>query len=559
MDKCVTYPDGDRVCARDCEDVTCPTGYACQNVTIGGASYKQCMATSGACDCTAANPGSMQPCNIMTPWNVCVGAQTCGGATGWGACQAPSPNDDPDSAFTDSNCDGIDGDRARAIFVASGGVNSGSCGLDYNDPCQTISFGITRAVQASRPHVYVQNGTYGGGLTMTNGISVFGGYNFNWRRNTYSTAGHTVTITGGVTAVRFNGITMPTVLDDVVVRSASAATTGGSSIGILVTGSQMVELRGVLVEPGAGGPGTDGGDGTAGAAGSNGGAGTPGCENSGIGCTSCARPAGGLAGANTSCDRPGGTGGQPGLGSNGGLAGLAGTGGTPGGIGATCGGSSICDGMVGGAGAVGAAGTAGAGGVGIGTFSGSTYVVASGGNGTDGGPGNGGGGGGGGGGGDDSCDSYGSSGGGGGAGGCGGAHGTAGTGGGGSFGVVALDSQLLISASIVTAGNGGAGGDGGIGGAFGAGGTGGPGGAYGGSNEQDDGGDGAAGGNGGRGGRGGDGGGGGGGPSVAVVCLGASTSMVDVLGSTLSGGTAGAGGTGNGMPGMSAMAFGCAF
>ena len=76
MDKCLTYPDGDRVCARDCEDIGCPTGYACQTVNVGGANYRQCMPESGACDCTAANPGAMQPCNIMTPWNVCVGAQT---------------------------------------------------------------------------------------------------------------------------------------------------------------------------------------------------------------------------------------------------------------------------------------------------------------------------------------------------------------------------------------------------------------------------------------------------------------------------------------------------
>lgn len=558
MDKCVTYPDGDRACARDCEDVTCPTGYACQTMNIGGAEYQQCMASSGACDCTATNPGAMQPCNIMTPWNVCIGAQTCGGASGWGGCEPPSPNDDPDAEYEDSNCDGIDGDRARAIFVAQGGVNSPTCGLVYSNPCQTISFGITRAVAESRPHVYVQSGNYGGALTMANGVSVYGGYDFNWRRNAYSTPGHTVTISGGATAVRFNAINQPTRLDNVIVRSANAGSTGASSIGVLVTGSQFIEVRGVLVEPGAGGPGLDGTDGTVGDNGSNGGPGSPGCEDSTFLCSSCARPAGGTSGG-SSCGRNGGRGGQPGYYTAGGEAGANGVGGTSGGAGAPCAENRACDGTVGATGATGLAGAPGSAGAMMGSFNGFTYTAANGGIGVTGANGNGGGGGGGGGGGSNDCDSYGSSGGGGGGGGCGGTRGLGGSGGGGSFGVIALDSQLVISSSIVSGGNGGAGGDGGAGGAGGNGGAGGAGGAYGGGDEQDDGGDGAAGGAGGRGGRGGQGGGGGGGPSVAVVCLGASTSMVDVLGSTLAGGSGGAGGTSNGMAGLSSTSFNCPF
>jgi hypothetical protein len=562
MDKCVTYADGDRACSRDCTSVSCPTGYNCQNVVIGGANYKQCIASSNACDCTAATPSTAtQSCNIMTPWNVCVGSQSCGGATGWGACQPPSPTDDPDDAYADSNCDGLDGDRARAIFVASGGVNTATCGLDYNDPCQTIAFGISRAVTANRPHVYVQNGTYSGGLTMVNGVSVYGGYDFNWRRGPYSMAGHIVTITGGTTAVRFNGITMPTRLDNVIVRSANAATTGGASIAVLITSSQLVELRNVLVQPGNGGPGVDGTPGMAGVAGAAGIDGNPGCENSGVGCGGCSRPAGGASGASACAgsSRAGGAGGQPGLGSQNGFGGAPGVGSTPGGAGATCYGSRACDGQPGGNGAPGASGTNGAGGGGIGTFNGTLYVTADGAAGTNGAFGNGGGGGGGGGGGTTNCDSYGSSGGGGGAGGCGGTRGLGGSGGGGSFGVIALDSQVMINSSTVTAGNGGPGGGGGGGGAGGAGGVGGAGGPYGGSSEQDDGGDGAPGGNGGNGGDGGNGGGGGGGPSVAVVCLGTSSSGVTALASTLSGGTAGAGGAGNGMTGMSAMQYGCSF
>ena len=561
MDKCVTYPDGDRACARDCTSVTCPVGYDCKTVDIGGTDFKQCIATSDACDCTAANPGQMQPCNIMTPFNVCVGAQTCGGATGWGTCEPPSQTDDPDANFEDSNCDGIDGDRARAIFVAGGGVNSASCGLDFDSPCQTLPFGIARATATGRPHVYVQSGTYATGtLAMANGISVFGGYDFNWRRRPFSEAGHTVTIDGGVIGVKFDSLSAPTTLDNVIVRSANAAGVGASSTAILVTGSSSVELRALLVEPGAGSTGSAGVAGTAGNPGGNGGPGNPGCENSDLLCSSCAQPAGGLAGA-SSCSRKGGLGGAPGLGGQNGFAGATGQVGTGGGAGATCNSSRNCDGQPGTAGSDGAAGTNGIPGAGFGNFSGTTYLAANGGNGANGAAGNGGGGGGGGGGGTTNCDSFGSSGGGGGGGGCGGTRGTGGTGGGGSFGIIALDSLVVIDGSLINGGSGGAGGPGGSGAGGGLGGLGGAGGPYGGSSEQDDGGDGAVGGKGGKGGGGGDGGGGGGGPSIAVVCLGSSVSTVSVLGTMLLGGTGGAGGVSNapGQQGVSAMSLGCPF
>jgi hypothetical protein len=559
-DKCVPYADGDEYCGQDCSTVSCPTGFSCETVDIGGTDFDQCVAESGACDCTAANPGAMQPCNIITPWNVCLGSQTCEGASGWGACEPPSPSDDPDSSYTDSNCDGIDGDLTRGIFVALGGVNSGGCGLTYTDPCQSIAFGISRAQATGRPHVYVQSGTYPGPLAMANGISVFGGYNFNWQRAPYSNAGHTVTIAGGNPAVTFTSLTAPTWLDNVIVNSANAVGTGASTIGVRVTMSSNAELRGVLIDPGIGAPGADGNNGGVGAAGGNGGQGVPGCEDSGGFCSGCSRPPGGLSGS-SSCGRPGGVGGQPGHGGGAGSAGGTGTIGTPGGPGAPCGGSSSCDGTVGGTGLPGGPGGHGIAGGAIGSFSGASYVTSNGGNGSTGGPGNGGGGGGGGGGGDTDCDSYGSSGGGGGGGGCGGGLGTAGTGGGGSFGVVALDSLLVITDSMVLGGIGGAGGDGGDGGPGGGGGAGGPGGPYGGGSEQDDGGDGAYGGPGGAGGPGGDGGGGGGGPSIAVVCLGSSSSTVSAIATALSGGTGGLGGTSlaPGAPGLSAATYGCPF
>jgi hypothetical protein len=559
MDKCVTYEDGDRYCSQDCTTISCPTGYACETVDVGGTDFEQCIPTSGACDCTEANPGAMQPCNIMTPFNVCIGAQTCGGATGWGSCEPPSTVDDPDPEFIDSNCDGIDGDVARGIFVSGAGANTATCGLTFGTPCQTLPFAISRAQQTGRPHVFVQSGTYSGSLVMANGISVFGGYNVNWQRNVHSEPGHTVTIAGQNPAVTFNSLTAATMLDNVVITGTSAGA-GGSAIGVLVTSSQAAALRSVSIDPGNGGAGSDGIAGVTGSNGTAGAPGVPGCEDSGGFCTGCNQPTGGAGGA-SSCSRPGGRGGLPGHGGGGGSAGLLGSIGTPGGAGASCGGDRSCDGLPGQNGSLGANGTNGSAGSSIGSFSGTTYLVASGTNGFTGSPGNGGGGGGGGGGGDEDCDSYGSSGGGGGGGGCGGGGGTRGTGGGGSFGIVTFDSALVIESSVVLASTGGNGGRGGSGGVFGVGGAGGPGGAYGGGSEQDDGGDGALGGSGGRGGFGGDGGGGGGGPSVSVVCLGSSSTLASSIATTLTPGPGGSGGpsAAPGQPGMSAPSFGCPF
>ncbi len=559
-DKCVTYPDGDQYCGQDCSTVSCPVGFTCETVNIAGTNYQQCIADSGACDCTAANPGAMQPCNITTPWNVCIGAQTCGGASGWGTCDPPSPTDDPDATYTDSNCDGIDGDVTRGIFVAAGGVNSGSCGLVYSDPCQTISFGISRAQATGRPHVYVQNGTYAGPLNMANGISVFGGYNFNWQRDGYGVPGHTVTISGGNPAVTFTSLPGSTILDDVVINSANATGAGTSSIGVRITGSGGAELRGVQINPGIGGAGTDGGNGTIGTGGGTGGTGNPGCEDSGIGCTSCSRPTGGISGT-SACGHPGGVGGFPGHPDHASAApGGTGVVGTMGGPGATCD-SGGCNGSPGADGTDGGSGSNGTGGAAFGSFTGTAYTAANGTDGGDGSPGQGGGGGGGGGGGDDSCNSYGSSGGGGGGGACGGTRGFHGAGGGGSFGVVALDSLVVITNSVIAGGVGGTGGRGGTGGGGGTGGMWGAGGPYGGGTEQDDGGNGARGGFGGDGGRGGDGGGGGGGPSIGVVCLGTSSGSASAIASTITGGTGGPGGPSlaPGQTGTSQPTYNCPF
>ena len=145
MDRCIDYGFGKKFCGRDCATIECPSGYTCEVVETASESALQCVPESGACDCNAELEGAREECDIATPFGQCEGQRLCQGETGWRECEPPSQSDLPDGAFVDDNCDGIDGDRTAAIFVAvSGGVDGADCGTDYTDPCQSIGFGIIR-------------------------------------------------------------------------------------------------------------------------------------------------------------------------------------------------------------------------------------------------------------------------------------------------------------------------------------------------------------------------------------------------------------------------------
>ena len=567
MDKCVTYPDGDRACGRDCSTVGCPTGYACEDVMIAGAPYKQCMAESGACDCTATNQGAVQECNIPTPFNVCLGTQTCAGATGWGACAPPATADTPDAMYKDNNCDGIDGDITAGIFVSTSGSNGASCGLVYTDPCGTISNGVARATATGRPNVYVQSGVYTEVVVLASNIKVWGGYNVQWQRGPHTTAANRVTVvgtqdnasggSGQFLAVRAHNVTGAQ-MADLIIRGPTASGQGGlsgrdghSSYAVHANNAQLV-LERVKIEGGAGAPGAGGPNGidatnvdaTASMEGGQGDAG----EQDGDLCSE-SRKGGGPIGTNPSCaTTAAGAGGAGGardadcscctfdFNATTGNGGGAGTGGGGGG-GGRCTSAPLPG--VGGRGSVanGPGGTA----VNGGYLQSSLYWYARTGGAGSAGVGNGGGGGGGGGAGgcDTDTDTMGAGGGGGGAGGCraslGGASG--GGGGGGSFGVFVVGSSTVnITGCELVRAAAGRGGDGGVGGRGQSGGQGGPGGTAGANTRV-----GGRGGDGGHGGHGGGGAGGQGGRSIGILAQPGTTVTEDC---TQSGGTAGAGGSG---------------
>src|SRR5690606_27162794 len=60
------------------------------------------------------------------------------------ACSVTSSTDDPDDDFEDENCDGIDGDLTKAVFVSPSGSDSSAGSMAQ--PVRSIAKGIELAV-----------------------------------------------------------------------------------------------------------------------------------------------------------------------------------------------------------------------------------------------------------------------------------------------------------------------------------------------------------------------------------------------------------------------------
>ena len=529
---------------QDCYPDSVDGGAGCEtdtNVTVS-----DCATCGHAC---ASRPNSTPVCSAAACSYVCLATYFDVDGLPNNGCeyQCTVTNggvDVPDDAFVDQNCDGVDGDLSKAIFVSLAG-NDLNDGLTRSSPKRTIQAGIN-AASSNRPQVYVAEGLYDEAITLRSGISVYGGFN----ASTWSRAGvFTTTIRNGavnagrVVVVTGANITQASTLAYVSITGQSSAVAGTSVYGVYCSNCAALTLSRLTVTAGGGAPGVAGSGGSVGASGGPGGTGGAGsCDDSSGGGS-------GSAGQNNSCGRNGGSGGTGGYSSSSGTVGGTGTGGTSGGYaGGSCyacaGSCTSGSGGPGGTGATGSAGSNGSGGSG-GTVSGGYFVTASGGDGANGANGNGGGGGGGAGG-QEICITYsgrGNGGGGGGAGGCGGTLGSGGGGGGSSFAVFLVNSTgITLTNLTLTSNNGGNGGAGGSGGSGGGGGGGGSGGIT--CTGQV--GAGGSGGSGGAGGRGGHGGGGAGGLSYALYSSGFTPTCTNC---NYAHGTGGTGGTSSGNSG----------
>ncbi len=455
-------------------------------------------------------------------------------------------DDLPDSNNEDSNCDGIDGNVANAIFVATTGSDLGDGTMDK--PLRSITAALALAQkQTSKTQILVGTGAYQETKTLDliDGVGIYGGYDGanKWSRTTSAPS----TIAGAPLAMMARGFKNATGLGRITINAGDGAQPSDSSFALVaVDVAQMTIDDNCVLQSGkgaAGAKGDDGVQGGIGGAGTVGGNGAVDDQNSpGLG---------GPPGENSACpDANGAIGGKGGSdpsfsGGKGGDSAGGVTGGA-GGSNASCSGT---NGTKGNTGANdGADGTDGTGGAAVGTFDPQTflYTAADGVAGVDGTDGAGGGGGGGSSGqtGTLCVDGSGNGGGGGGAGGCGGGKGVSGKGGGASIALVSFRSPINICKTQLITLGGGSGGSGGTGGIGGTPGTGGPVNSNGTSEIGTSG----AGGDGRSGGRGGAGGGGGGGPSFGIYVNGATPSIGDVsynLGpGGIGGGSSGAGGQG---------------
>lgn len=464
----------------------------------------------------------------------------------------PGAVDVPDAASIDANCDGVDGDISRAIFVDSAAGNDSFAGT-IAAPVQTIGAGLIAAAEGGNDHVYVAGGVYQEQVTLVNEVSIWGRYSGGetWSRDSVNVTEISYSAADDpLVAISGTGITAATTVADLLIRTG-AAPDGVSNYAVHCKGCTGLILERNVIIAGNGGAGVDGSGGVDGRAGADGSSGLNGAADDPF-----AEASGGIGGR-VGCGsglQEGGAGGPGGQGFESGEIGVNGSG--PGGGVGGLGGESITGenaltpgrglpGDQGVAGLSGVDGSNGLGGLSTGVTDSEFWVGAGGGNGPDGTSGFGGGGGGGGGGqgADLVDDGAGNGGGGGGSGGCGGSGGAGGAAGGGSFGVFLYQSTgVQIVDNVVTSsagGNGGSGGPGGKGGSGGKGGTGG-------SAATAEVGAGGQGGPGGDGGDGGHGGGGAGGVSYAVYKAG---TTVDLSSNRLASGSAGPGGVSLGNPG----------
>jgi hypothetical protein len=583
--KCVC-PSGGALCAGDggtaCSNLqtdpehcgscgkACAAGELCSMGACGGSCAAGEMQCGSSCTNTTTDPANCGGCMESCPMRANATAACATSACSW-TCVSPyvdadgdlnvakgmmsdgceckstataSMPDVPNLSFMDTNCDGINGTVADAIFVAAASGNDSNPGT-IAKPVATIAKGLTLATLASPfKSLYVAKGTYTESVTLQSGVGIYGGYDDS---NKWSRALTNTTVIESPTATGMAGSNLNASLELqlLTIRSSDALAGGASSYGVLVAnsaGGATVTLTSCSVTAGKGRAGTAGNSGVAGASGIQGGTGDTSGSQAGGGMSMCGAT-GGFGGASVTGAANGNPGGMGTTTPGGGTGGSAGGGGTnPGSCGGNSGSQAPSNNTPGGPGQ---GGNNGALPGEPGSFTAGLYVPGPGGSGTAGT--NGGGGGGGGSGSGDSsvclafppcCDQKSGGGGGGGGGGCGGTAGQGGTGGGGSFAIAAIQSAVTVNGCTLATDTGGAGGNGGNGGAGGTGGGGG------GSGAGD--GPGAAGQTGGAGGPSGAGAGGYGGPSV---CIAYSTGLAPTQNqNTCTAGQGGRGGTGGFSP-----------
>ncbi len=176
--------------------------------------------------------------------------------------------DAPDLEGIDANCDGVDGEVPRAVFVATTGDDGNPGTLEA--PVRTIGRGVALAVEdEARDHVYVASGVYSEAVLLAAGVEIYGGYSLDF---------HDRNVTGNETAIfgpapdpehpgAVSGLGIQAaVLDGFTVVGFDIADPSASSYGVYLRNCGAgVVVRNCVVRAGDGGNGLPGAPGDVGA------------------------------------------------------------------------------------------------------------------------------------------------------------------------------------------------------------------------------------------------------------------------------------------------------
>jgi hypothetical protein len=170
-------------------------------------------------------------------------------------CVPEAGTDEPDEEFLDTDCDGIDGDARRAVFVAPAGVDSGRG--TQEDPVRTLAKAMALAASADKS-VYVCNGEYAENVRVEHGVRIYGGYDCDngWRRIPDRAR---IAPVSGVPLVVVDVVDL-VLVDRLSFRAPNAdpAVRGSSSIAASVVRSKSVVFLRSVFHAGNGAPGAEG-------------------------------------------------------------------------------------------------------------------------------------------------------------------------------------------------------------------------------------------------------------------------------------------------------------
>src|SRR4051812_8946786 len=90
----------------------------------------------------------------------------------------PGAVDKPDLSFEDTNCDGIDGDKAKAIFVDPTLAPNNNGTGSFSSPKGTLGgpLGAIATAKAAGKDVYMMVGTYNETANLEDNVGLYGGY-----------------------------------------------------------------------------------------------------------------------------------------------------------------------------------------------------------------------------------------------------------------------------------------------------------------------------------------------------------------------------------------------